>query len=132
MITNKTIMTIKLFAPLALALFLAFVIGPVLFARASAPSGLQANVASTTLESAPTAVATIFATSSCSARVITTGTNDIRLIFSDYAGQAPSVTFGHLQLASTTVSYDSGIYGCGKVSAFGYGGGTTITATEVR
>ncbi len=89
-------------------------------AFSSAPSGLQATVATT---SRPTVSATanlIMASSSCSARVISTATSSIMIGFSDNQGFVPSAMQGFFQAASTTVSYDSGQYGCGALRIFSF------------
>jgi hypothetical protein len=96
-------------------------------AQASAPSGLPAGVASTTSETAGTTATTIVSTSTCSARIVTTYASPVMLTFSDT--YTPTGTFGHLQPASTTVAYDSGQYGCGKVKVFGFVQ-TQITVTD--
>ncbi len=98
---------------------------------ASAPSGLPATVATTSANAVSTTATSLFATSTCSARIITTRAQPVMLTFSDYAGQTPTGSFGHLQPASTTVAYDSGQYGCGLVKAYAYGV-DTITITETR
>jgi hypothetical protein len=75
--------------------------------------------------------------SDCDARVITTpGTSAIMLSFDDFKKTANdissstlSATVGHLQAASTTVVYDSGQYGCGKVSAYAWAT-TSLTVSE--
>jgi hypothetical protein len=54
------------------------------------------------------------------------------LTFNDYAGQTPTGAFGHLQAASTTVVYDSGLYGCGAVKIYGFDANSVITVTETR
>lgn len=100
-------------------------------ASASAPSGLQATVATSTELAVSGTASTLISTSTCSARIISTRGNAIMLTFSDYANHTPTATFGHLQSASTTVVYDSGQYGCGKVKAYSYGT-ETITVTETR
>lgn len=97
----------------------------------SAPSGLPATVATTSNPAVSNTGITLFATSSCSARVITTYASPVMLTFSDYAGQTPTGTFGHLQAASTTVAYDSGQYGCGLVKVFSFAA-QSITVTETR
>lgn len=100
---------------------------------AGAPSGLPAMVATTSNPGIGPTALTLFATSTnCAARVITTYANPAMFTFSDYAGQTPTATFGHLQLASTTVVYDSGQYGCGLVKAYGYTATTSITVSESR
>lgn len=98
----------------------------------SAPGGLPTSVAtSSALTLSATTATTILATSTCDARIITTKASPILLTFSDYAGQAPSATFGHLQAASTTAVYDSGQYGCGLVKAYAMTA-DVISVTETR
>lgn len=97
-------------------------------AEASAPSGLQATVASSTAEVVLAASAVnIAATSTCAARIISTTQQGIMLTMSDFSGQTPTQTFGLWQAASTTVSYDSGQYGCGLIKAIANGANTNIT-----
>lgn len=99
----------------------------------SAPSGLPATVATTSNPVVGTTAVTIIATSSaCTSRIISTGSYPIMLTFSDYANQTPTGSFGFFQGASTTVAYDSGIYGCGLVKAYGYTGNINITVSETR
>lgn len=76
-------------------------------------------------------------TSQCDARVISTrGDSAIMIAFGEYPdvpGNLSSTTlsgsFGHLQLASTTVVYDGGQYGCDNWYAFGFST-TTITVSS--
>jgi len=103
----------------------------------SAPSGGMALVASSTQKvtvgtEAPT---TIFnAKYSCTNRVITTYANPIMLTFATstdlISTVEPTATFGHLQSASTTMAYDSGLYGCGVWQVYGYTASTTISISE--
>ena len=72
----------------------------------------------------------------CKARVVTTsGLSAVMISFDDIpaAGNVGSTTVsgtvGHWQAASTTVAYDSGIYGCGTWNAYGYAS-STITVSE--
>ncbi len=113
---------------IALLLILGYVSQTV---HASAPSGLQASVATTSLSLVGTSASTIFATSTCSARIITTYASPIMLTFSERQSIQPSGIFGRLQDASTTVSYDSGIYGCEAVQAFSFVS-QNITVMETR
>ena len=123
------------FVVLAVSL-LAYLMGVHTFsAGASAPSGLMSTVATTSLMGVGPSlngITTLFATSSCTARIITTYANPIMLTFSDYAGDLPTGVFGHLQAASTTSVYDSGLYGCGRVRAYGFVATTSITVSETR
>lgn len=94
---------------------------------------IPASLATTSLMSVgPQNATTLMATSSCTARIITTYGNPIMLTFSDYLNQSPTATFGHLQAASTTVVYDAGEVGCGLVKAYGYTASTSITFTSMR
>ncbi len=113
------------------ALLVAFSVGSNK-AYGSAPTGLPALVASSTAETAGATATTIAATSTCAARIVTTTTKPIMLTFSDYSGQTPTGTFGHLQLASTTVAYDSGQYGCGRMKAFSFDADSPITVTVTQ
>lgn len=99
----------------------------------SAPTGYTAiNGTSTTITmTASDDVSELFATSTCVTRIITTGTKNIRLKFFDFATPVLSSTVGHLQTASTTVSYDSGIYGCGLVTGLSTDA-DTVTVSEIR
>lgn len=97
----------------------------------SAPSGLMSTLATTSVNAVSTTASTLFATSTCSDRVISTKAQAIMLTFSDYAGQTPTAVFGVLQSASTTVVYNGGQYGCGLVKAYAFGA-DTITLVETR
>jgi hypothetical protein len=100
-------------------------------ASAAAQPGIMATVATSSNPTISTTGVTLFATSTCAARIITTYASPIMLTFSDYAGQTPTATFGHLQTASTTVVYDASIYGCGLFKAYGFTS-SAITVTETR
>lgn len=122
------------FALIAVAMCLTILAIMILSSRnvsASAPSGLVATVATSTSLAVSTTASTLIATSTCTARIITSRAQPLMLTFSDYNGATPTAMFGHLQPASTTVAYDSGIYGCGLVKAYAYGA-DTITVTETR
>lgn len=82
---------------------------------ASAPSGLPATVASSSAPRVTSTQSLVIATSSCSARIISTATSSVRITFSDIQGAVPTDDRGHWQGASTTVAYDSGLYGCDAV-----------------
>jgi hypothetical protein len=108
-------------------------------AEASAPSGLVASIASSSVPLAvgPQAVTTLFnANGGCASRVISTVAQPIMLSFSTSTADAlrnkPSGTVGIQQAASTTVVYDSGTYGCPEVTAYGYNASSTITISEFR
>lgn len=100
-------------------------------ALGSAPSGLPATVATSTEDQAVTAATAelLFATSTgCTNRLIGTDNSAIKLTFSDKEGARPTGEIGFPQAASTTVAYDSGLYGCGAIWVYSYGTqGLTIT-----
>jgi len=93
--------------------------------------GLDAIVATTSNPTITTTGVTLFATSSCSGRTITTVASPIMLTFSDRINQTPTGLFGHLQAASTTITYPAEQYGCGLFKAFGFVS-SAITVTEYR
>lgn len=80
---------------------------------------------------------TIFSASSddsCKSRIITTGATPVRLSFGEVTGFGSttlSVTVGHYQAASTTIAYDSGLYGCGWWTGRAIGATTTVIVTEL-
>lgn len=111
----------------------------------SAPSGLEATEArAQTITVGTSAPTTLFATSTgCASRVVTTVSQPIKILFSgvNIATSSMGLTTGHFQAASTTIVYDSGLYGCGVMTALGYGGSTdfagstsssTLTISEFR
>lgn len=101
-------------------------------ALGAAEPGNPGTIATSTNINVPAGAVTVIASSTCTARIITTSpTSPIMLTFSDVLGQTPTATYGHVQAASTTVVYDSGLYGCGRVKAFGWGT-SVITITDVR
>ena len=87
-------------------------------AYGSAPSGLPAAIATSSTAAVSSTASLVFATSTCSARIISTGVNGIMITLSDKQGLVPSGTVGHWQGASTTVAYDSGQYGCGAFRVY--------------
>lgn len=79
----------------------------------------------------PSNSTTIFtANTVCASRLITTKAQPIMISFD--SATTPTGIVGHLQSASTTVSYDAGIYGCDTVKVYGYGASTTLTTSEFR
>ena len=100
-------------------------------AEASAPSGLPATVATTSQTTLSTTALTLFATSTCAARIITTSAQPIMLTFSDVQGSVPTGSFGTIQSASTTVVYDSGQFGCGAIKGYSFAS-QVITLVESR
>ncbi len=118
---------------IGLGIVIGFIILTALFitqkSYGSAPSGLMARVATTTNPTVSTTAVTVFATSTCSSRTITTSGQPIMITFSDYNGATPTGSFGHLQAASTTVAYDSGQYGCGLTKIYSFAS-QVLTVTE--
>lgn len=110
-------------------------------ANASAPSGLPVLVAtSSTRVIGPTVSLNgfLFGTTTneaafqCSSRIISTrGESAIMLSLASLSSTTLSGSIGTMQSASTTVAYDSGLYGCGYVTAFAYAT-TTVTLVETR
>lgn len=102
-------------------------------ASASAPSGLPSTLATSTQFAVTTTQQLLFATSSCSSRIITTRTQAVMLTFSDLSGIVPTAILGHQQAASTTVAYDSGLFGCGAVRVVSQTvNGDTLFVAETR
>ena len=98
----------------------------------AAPSGLQATVATTSNIAVTTTQKLVFATSTCAARIVSTKASAITITFSDNpTAIVPTGAVGHVQAASTTVVYDSGLYGCGALRIYSYVT-DTITVAETR
>lgn len=101
------------------------------FKAGEAQSGLQATVASTSAQVVGTTQRLLVATSTCAARIISTRTQPMMLSFGDNQGFVPTATTGILQAASTTVAYDSGLFGCGAMRVIsGTVTSDTIVVTE--
>ena len=104
---------------------------------AGAPTGLPTTVSvATTTAVGPQQNIQLFSASSCNSRIVSTVASAVMLTFEDPSnGDVSSTTLsgvkGHLQTASTTVAYDSGLYGCGRVFAYAFAS-STITTTETR
>ncbi len=108
-------------------------------AGASAPVGLAAKVATTSqLTVGPGNNIGAFGTTtreytySCAARIISTVGQPIMISFSSIGSTTLSQTLGHQQPASTTVVYDGGQFGCGRVTIRGLNASSTITVTETQ
>ena len=118
-LTNRHI--IAAFIALGLTVFVLNLSTGLFNAQASAPSGLPATIATTSSQILTAATAElVVATSSCSSRVITTSGSAVMMTFSANQGLIPSGFFGHLQAASTTVAYDSGLYGCNALTMYSF------------
>jgi len=117
-----------------MAIALGFIFGnltqiPSALGEAFTGSISQIDTATTTTVG-PDTIVTIFSKGTeCDARVVTTSDAAVRLGFGTVTGFTVSATAGHIQAASTTVVYDSGLYGCGNVTAYGWSS-TTLTVSE--
>mgnify|MGYP001612020141 FL=1 len=109
-----------------------------------AANGLPAVIATSSQPTVGTTAVALWSAGNsngnCSSRVISTQGKAIMLSFGDRpnypagnrATTTVSGTLGFLQAASTTVTYDASVYGCGSVSAYGFDSSTTITIAEFR
>lgn len=106
-----------------------------------AQTGISTRVATSSTRSVGAASIThiLSASLGCDSRIISTTADPIILSFgsttADGVLSATSTLLmgqGHIQPASTTVAYDSGLYGCGVVQARGQGATTTITVSETK
>ena len=122
-----------MFSAIIGALFVTALLFAIQSTQVKASGGfLPATIATTSVALVNTTASTIIATSSCTARIIsTTGVSGITLTFTDNQGAVPTSITGFYQAASTTVAYDSALYGCGAVKAFS-GIAQTITVSDAR
>lgn len=122
----------------ALALLFSFIlVGGTRLVGASAPTGVPATQGSaTTTVVGPQETKTLFASNSaCASRIVRTQGTDIYIAFADptngdVASTTLSAVVGFTQPASTTVAYDSGLYGCGRMTAEAVAS-TTITTAQM-
>lgn len=100
---------------------------------ASSIPGIEASMAtSTAYNLSANTVTSVAATSSCAARIVSSGASAINLQFGDQSGSTlTGSVFTATQNASTTVAYDSGQYGCGLVRAYAYAA-SKIIISETR
>lgn len=122
-----------------LPVLLLFLVGSVLWfgtAQGAAPAGIPATQrVATTTSVGPQETKTLFAANAaCSARIIRTQGEPIYVLFADptngdLASTSLTAVAGFYQAASTTVAYDSGLYGCGRMVAESLAS-TTITIAE--
>lgn len=103
----------------------------------SAPSGLAATqrVATTTSVGPGNATKVFNSSPNCAARLIRTQGTDIYILFADPTnGDLASTTLSGVasftQAASTTVSYDGALYGCGAVYIKSPTASTTLTVAD--
>lgn len=130
--TNKINITIAVIVLLATIFLAISFVSNTMRAGASAPSGLPATIATTSKPVVTSTAGILFATSSnCAARVVSTASSSVMLLFSDYAGQVPDASFGHFQATSSNVVYDAGLYGCNAVKVWSFAT-QQITVSESR
>ncbi len=100
----------------------------------SAPDGVTAVTASSTVYTVAGTAVALFASStsstSCASRAISTGVSSINLSFNPDI--TPTATLGHIQATSSTVIYDSGLYGCGPWKAISLGASSQVNVSEFR
>jgi len=99
------------------------------------PGSLPTTVSSTSVFSISTSVYgnPLFGTSTCSARMIATGSSTIRTIFGSRTeqGRRPTYSQGFIQAASSTVTYPAENFGCGPVFIIGLDSVSAVTAVEM-
>ena len=103
---------------------------------AAAPGGVPATqLVATTTTVGPQQKITVFSmNNTCAARIVRTQGVGIFLVFADptngdLASTTLNTTAGFFQSASTTVAYDAGLYGCGRMVGYAEAS-TTITVSE--
>lgn len=131
---------LNIFGGIIIALLVIVIFKGGQIALGSAQPGLAISSSTASLVSVGTSTpVTIFNASRCSSRTITTASSSIMLAF---GSSTPTAVFGHFQNASTTQVYDSGEYGCGQWTAYGFpivgittasqSGTSSITVTDFR
>ncbi len=127
-IINHTLLAVALFLVLASIAVVSFT------QQINTGNAAEPNVQSTERNMATTSVgrytASTIASSveviPCASRVVTT-LADVNLSFDgDFA---PTASVGHIQAGSTTVAYDSSIYGCGAITAISKSATNTVSVT---
>lgn len=90
----------------------------------------------TTTTVGPDTVVTLFAdqtSATCKGRLVTTNNDAINISFDDVTGFGSTTLaegVGHYQAASTSVMYDSALYGCGLTTALGLTASGTVTISS--
>ena len=91
---------------------------------------VASTVATSSIHAAGATATTVFATSTCATRTISTsGVGGAMLTFTDQ--YTPTSSFGHWQAASTTVAYRGADYGCGEWKVYS-SPANTLTVTETQ
>jgi hypothetical protein len=98
--------------------------------------GYATHLQSATTTTVGTTPVTLFAgetSATCHARVVTTTDRPITISFGEtvvgFSSTTLTATVGHYQAGSTTVAYESGIYGCGTFTAYA-GASTVVTVSS--
>lgn len=120
-------MTLKqsftILALVGVGIFFASIFVEIQHAHAANTNQSPTTVATSSARILTTAPSFVFATSSCTTRVISTTGSAINISFG--ATAQPSMGAGILQGASTTVVYDASQYGCGAVYVYSLSAATT-------
>lgn len=131
----RTTATLSVLGSIVLA-SIAFALVPFISPVSASSDGVPASQrVATTTEVGPQQTKTLFAAGTpCGSRVIRTQGQEIYLLFADptngdLASTTLSAVAGFFQAASTTVAYDSNVYGCGRMTAEATAS-TTITIAE--
>lgn len=99
--------------------------------EANTADGLVARIATTSPAAVTTSASLVFGTSTCAARTISTTGSAIMIGFGENQGFVPTALVGHVQGASTTVTYDASQFGCGAVRIYSFAA-QTLTVAEAR
>lgn len=131
-----------LFAVLVIALLavIAFRVLPIGLNLGQAPSGLPSAAATSTSRLVGLAAVELFPEAlNCATTIIGTKSEPIMISFSGVFDQVGNIgvassslsgSIGFVQAASTTVAYDSGLYGCGAVFVISGTANTSIIEAE--
>lgn len=133
---NKITLGFSITALVLAVLFVAFQSQLVIGSATDGLATAQAMATTTTVGPSDGRITIFNANDTCTSRVITTKATAIALFFGDPTnGDLASTTLtgvnGHIQAASTSVMYDSGLYGCDKWTGYA-AASTTITVSEFR
>ena len=132
MTINNAILSVLAFAILLLASVVMFKPLYQSFAEGWTPVHIQSATSTSVGIYAPVTLFADESSPTCHNRVVSTN-HDIRLSFDQVTGHGSSTlsaTVGHIQLASTSVSYDSALFGCGQMTARAITATTTVTISS--
>lgn len=101
--------------------------------RLGSAQGIVPTLSTTSAEIiGTTPVVAIASSTGCASRIISTTNKPVMITFDQTNGATPTGIFGILQNASTTVAYDSVLYGCGAVKMYGFDSASNVTVLEYR